>query len=240
MGTSDSLNDGQQQVPAATGEQDGEAAAGTELEDEEYDHDEDLDRLWRSGPASSDPLSPRGVFGEPHWRRMTPPDTPVTRGDGSMSADEWKKIARNVGDAARAVRVAFETSETRGAGYFTRAEAEAQVGRRYRASGGYSGVPSGTAGRVSGVYEVAGRGFGVDVTWEGIPGGSPLDSDRGGLTDGFSRAELFLVLPRGPLAGRRAMEPIDGPDGGPDVPSAEGRSGMYRRLRRPSAGDLGL
>lgn len=71
MGTFDSLNDGQQQVSAATAANDVEAAAGTGLEDEEYDHDDDVDRLWLSGPASSDPLSPIGVFGEPYRRRIT-------------------------------------------------------------------------------------------------------------------------------------------------------------------------
>lgn len=102
--------------------------------------------------------------------------------------------------------------------YFTRAEAEHLIGRRYRSTADYSGVPAGTTGKISGVYNVdnAGECWGVDVTWDGIRGGSPADLERGGLTDGFSRSDLFLVFTGGPDIGRRAMVPLDGPDGGPD------------------------
>jgi hypothetical protein len=63
--------------------------------------------------------------------------------------------------------------------------------------------------------------IGVDVTWAGIPGGSPLELERGGLlTDGFSRQQLFTVFTAGPHAGRRAMVPLDGADGGPAAAAA--------------------
>jgi hypothetical protein len=55
----------------------------------------------------------------------------------------------------------------------------------------------------------------VDVTWQGISGGSPHDALRGGLTDGFSRRDLFLVFAAGPNRGRRAMVPLDLPGDGP-------------------------
>jgi hypothetical protein len=100
--------------------------------------------------------------------------------------------------------------------YFTDGEAAALVGCRYRASARYSGVPPGSIGVISGVYalDAARRRWGVDVTWEGIRGGSPLDLQRGGLTDGFSRRQLYTVFTGGPNTGRRARSPLDGPDGG--------------------------
>ena len=101
--------------------------------------------------------------------------------------------------------------------YFSEADARALIGRRFRATNEYGGVPAGSVGMVSDVYAVDHRRqqFGVDVTWQGIAGGSPLDLERGGRTDGFSRRDLFLVFTGGPNRGRRAMVPLDGPDGGP-------------------------
>jgi hypothetical protein len=96
--------------------------------------------------------------------------------------------------------------------YFTEAEALSLVGRRYRATSRYSHVPEGSVGVVSGTYPVGGR-FGVDITWQGIAGGSPLDLERRGLTDGFSRRDLALVFTAGVHRDKRAMVPLDVPDG---------------------------
>jgi hypothetical protein len=102
-------------------------------------------------------------------------------------------------------------NDSDGRQYFTEAEARILVGRRYRATARYSGVPEGGVGVVSGIYPVGGR-FGVDITWQGIAGGSPLDLERGGLTDGFSRRDLALVFTAGVNRDKRAMVPL-GPDG---------------------------
>lgn len=88
--------------------------------------------------------------------------------------------------------------------YFTKDEAVALRGRRYRCTAGYSGVPAGTVGVVGEEYE-SGDGFGVDVRWE---------ASDAVLVDGFSKTDLFLVFTDGPNAGRRAMVP-DMADGGP-------------------------
>ena len=93
---------------------------------------------------------------------------------------------------------------------FSKAEAEAELGRRYRATAGYAAVPAGSVGVVSAVSPAVGGGFGVEVTWEGVDGGR--------LVDGFSRAELLKVLREPPFVGRRAMVPSGGRDeeeGGP-------------------------
>lgn len=106
--------------------------------------------------------------------------------------------------------------------YFTASEAQALIGRRFQANPkgpGYSGVPEGTVGTVTSVYPVDRRRglYGVDVTWEGIRGGSPHDQARGGLTDGFSRSDLEARFnPEVPgCGGERAMLPYDGPGGIP-------------------------
>jgi cardiolipin synthase A/B len=131
--------------------------------------------------------------------------------------------------------------------YFTEAAAASLVGRRYRSTARYSRVAPGPIGRVTGRYVAgsAGRCFGVDVTWEGVRGGSPLDLERGGLTDGFSRAQLFTVFTGGPNTGRRAMVPLDGPDGGPGYthrwahrgrqPGGRERTAARRMSRRKSS-----
>jgi hypothetical protein len=90
---------------------------------------------------------------------------------------------------------------------FTEAAARGFIGRRYRSTAQYSGVEPGSIGTVCDIYSRGGGRFGVDVTWEGI------DVERGGLTDGFSWADLALVFTGGPNKGRRAMVPLDGPDG---------------------------
>jgi hypothetical protein len=110
-------------------------------------------------------------------------------------------------------------NDSPGRQYFTEAEAQILVGRRYRATARYAQVPEGSVGVVSGIYPVGGR-FGVDITWQGIAGGSPLDLERGGLTDGFSRRDLALVFTAGVNRDKRAMVPLDGPDG-LDVASEE-------------------
>lgn len=86
---------------------------------------------------------------------------------------------------------------------FTREEALALQGKRYRATAGYSGVPPGTIGRVCDYYP---RGpsdaYGVEVAWE--------TSTTERFVDGFSRLDLLTVFTGGPLEGKRAMEPLDG------------------------------
>lgn len=94
---------------------------------------------------------------------------------------------------------------------FTEAEAIRLLGRRYRATVAYSGVPAGTIGRVFDYYRRGGGLHGVDIVWE-LPPGSPLPVAR--RTDGYSRADLFCVVRGGPLEGHRAMVPLDAPDGG--------------------------
>ena len=86
--------------------------------------------------------------------------------------------------------------------HFTAEEAEALLGRRYRATAPYAGVPAGTVGRVYGSYEVNDGLRGFDVVWELPPSGSPADSAAGGRTDGFSRDDLYLVFTARPT--RRA------------------------------------
>lgn len=95
---------------------------------------------------------------------------------------------------------------TREREYFTLQEAKHLVEKRYESTHPYANVPPGTVGRVSGLYHAGTNMWGVDITWEGVPGGSPIDIERGGLTDGFSRRDLLLRFP----SGERAMVPIDG------------------------------
>lgn len=117
---------------------------------------------------------------------------------------------------------------------FTEAEARGLIGRRYRSTGRYSGVEPGSVGTVCATYS-RGRGrFGVDVTWVGI------DVERGGLTDGFSRADLALVFSGGPNKGRRAMVPMDGPDGLECDPRAPTSGDWAARTRREAASTDGL
>lgn len=101
--------------------------------------------------------------------------------------------------------------------HFTPEEAEALLGRRYRATAPYAGVPAGTVGRVYGSYEVNDGLRGLDVVWELPPSGSAADHAAGGRTDGFSRDDLYLVFLAGPHVGQRAMLPLDSADGGPVV-----------------------
>lgn len=91
--------------------------------------------------------------------------------------------------------------------YYTFDSARAMVGKRFRATAGYCGVPAGTVGRVTGIYEVNrwSDWWGIEVTWESIPPTCPLDTERGGLTDGFSRKDLEMVFTGGPNVGERAM-----------------------------------
>lgn len=93
--------------------------------------------------------------------------------------------------------------------YYTESEARKMVGKRFRATAGYARVPAGTIGRVSGVYAVRQRrtdDYGIEVTWEGVAGGTPLDQERAAaMTDGFSKTDMEMVFTGGPLDGKRAM-----------------------------------
>ena len=94
--------------------------------------------------------------------------------------------------------------------YFTAEEATALLGRRYRVTRAYAGVPAGSIGRVAGAYPATGAAaelFGLDVVWEGLVPRTP--EALGGRSDGFSPRDLLLVLAAGEHAGRRSMEPID-------------------------------
>lgn len=66
--------------------------------------------------------------------------------------------------------------------YFTEAEARALVGRRVRTKVNFSGVPAGTAARVT-VADPGRVGWTVGLTWEMEAHGRPL-------TDWFSKAEF--------------------------------------------------
>lgn len=123
--------------------------------------------------------------------------------------------------ARRAAMVQFERAGVtiQGRAYFTREEARALLGRKYRATAAYAGVPAGTVGKVVEAYG-GDDALGLDIQWQGIPGGTPHEMSLGGLRiDGFSRDDLFTIFTGGAQKGRRAMVPLDGPDGGP--PSAD-------------------
>ena len=113
--------------------------------------------------------------------------------------------------------------------YFTTEEAMAFLGRRYRATRAYAGVPAGTIGRVAAAYTVPPDGelYGLDVVWERLSARSPADEALGGRSDGFSRRDLFLVFTGGEHAGRRAMEPV-GSD--PEPPGLRRAPARGRRL----------
>lgn len=90
--------------------------------------------------------------------------------------------------------------------HFSEAEARSLVGREFAVlHGGYARIPKGTIGRVTGIYRVGRDAWSVEVTWQGIEGHSPLDKERGGLTDGFSKRDLEIRFPDG----RRAMTPVE-------------------------------
>lgn len=112
--------------------------------------------------------------------------------------------------------------------YFTLAEAEAQVGKKYRSACGYADVPAGTTGTVVSLYMVRRDEYGVEVEWDrpedrearsalirgitrqmpGLGGGVVLHRRVQPRIDGFSKADLDLVFTGGELKGRRAMEPV--------------------------------
>lgn len=84
--------------------------------------------------------------------------------------------------------------------HFTREEAVALIGKRFRATAGYADVPPGTVGRIVDLYQTGGY-YGVDVQWD-----RPHNRE---LRDGFSKQDLETVFTGGPNKGKRAMEPLD-------------------------------
>lgn len=92
--------------------------------------------------------------------------------------------------------------------HFTRGEVRTLIGKRYKATAGYAGVPAGTIGKIVDFYsadrnpESEASTYGVDVMWEDVAREHP--------TDGFSRTDLLMVFKAGPHAGTRAMVPLDG------------------------------
>lgn len=118
---------------------------------------------------------------------------------------------------------------------FTKEEAEALIGKNFKATAGYANVPPGTIGTVVDTYGAPYAGYGVNVEWDrpedrearesAIRSVSRIVAEvpgrHGGrglvkhvrivkpLRDGFSKYELLGVFEGGEHKGKRFMEPVN-------------------------------
>jgi len=70
--------------------------------------------------------------------------------------------------------------------YFTQLEALAKQGKQIKSKVEFSGVPKGTIGIVTGMYESNFSRFGISITWS-------LPNRIYPLVDGFSKRDYELV-----------------------------------------------